>query len=444
MIRAYPHDMDITARHLEHSVRASMDAFRAVVLHGARQSGKTTLARQLTDARGGTYLTLDDDAIREAALADPDTLITSHRFPLAIDEFQLGGDRLVRAIKRAVDIDPVPGRFLLTGSTNFLTLPTMSESLAGRVRILRLWPFSEAELSGVPSSLDRWFDTVPTSAQAGRLTRNDYLELTCRGGYPEVIGLGVEARRAWVDSYVETVTQRDIAALADIRKTSALPRLIRWVAANTSSEINIANAARDLGINRATITSYLEWLETVFLVYQIPVWSRKLETRAVRRPKLHLGDTGLAAQLLTTSATALAAPTAPATGSLLESFVVNEISRQLVTSKTGISLSHYRDNHGREVDLVLERADGATIAIEIKTTTSPTRKQAKHLAWFRDRLDAVAPGAFRGGILLHTGHQSATVGDRLHLLPIDTLWASPIGPSDAPEPGVTRHQSDDR
>jgi len=427
--------MKLTQRHLEPRIHEALDAFRVVVLHGARQCGKTTLARQVSDARGGTYVTLDDDAVRDAAIGDPHTFIRSQRFPLVIDEVQLAGDRLIRMIKQAVDAEPTPGQFLLTGSTNFLTVPTISESQAGRARILRLWPFSEAELAEAPSRLAGWFDEPPTPAASRGLTRNDYLELVCRGGYPEVTRLDPAARHGWVESYAETVTQRDIATLANIRKTAALPRLLTWVAANTSSEINIANAARDLGIDRATILSYLEWLEAVFLVHQIPAWSRNLATRAVRRARLHLTDTGLAAHLLGTTPAALAAPTAPATGALVESFVVNEIARQCATSGSAIKLSYYRDNHDHEIDLILERSDGAVIALEIKTTSSPNASQLRHVEWFRDKLDSSEPGTFRGGIMFHAGPQSVTVGDRLHLMPIDTLWSSPS------QTGVDRPQT---
>ena len=414
--------MNQVLRHLETQLDAALDTFRVVVLHGARQCGKTTLARLITGKRNGTYVTLDDDATREAAQADPRSFLTSQSSLLAIDEIQLGGDRVVRMIKQLVDEDPTPGRFLLTGSTNFLTIPTISESLAGRSRILRLWPFSEAETQRVPPTIDTWFSAIPTKSPP--LGRDDYLRIVCRGGYPELAHLDIAARRAWFESYVETVTQRDIAELADIRKVSALPRLLRWVTSNNSSEINVTTAARDLGIDRTTVTSYLQWLEAVFLVRQLPSWSRNLSARATRRPKLHLTDTGLAADLLGVSPHTLGLRTAIVTGPLLESFVVNEIAKQLSATAVAVQQSHYRDNHQREIDLILERYDGATIAIEIKATSSPTTSQLKHVAWLRDKLDTTAPGTFTAGILLHTGPQSLTVGDRLHLLPISSLWGA--------------------
>lgn len=418
-------------RHMRQRLEESLNAFRVVLLHGARQSGKTTLARLVAAERGGSYASLDDRATLEAALADPLTFLAGLSPPAAVDEIQLGGDRLVRTVKRLVDDDPTPGRFLLTGSTNFLTVPTISESLAGRVRILNLGPLSEAELAGAPTSVvNGWFQSPFGVAPPAAPTRGDYLERVCRGGYPEVLDLEEPMRPGWFESYVETVTGRDMAALADIRKAAALPRLLRWAAASTSAEFNASNAAGALEIDRRTVVSYLEWLETVFLIRQLPAWSRNLAARVVRRPKLHLADTGLAADVLGLDAAALAPPTASATGALLESFVVNEIARQAAVAPGAdrLTLHHYRDHSGHEVDLVIERRDGAVAAVEVKATRSPTAAQLKSAAWLRDKLDAVDPGAFRAGFLLHTGDHTLTVGDRLHLRPIASLWTSPPRP----------------
>ena len=168
----------LIARHLHHRLDQALDAFRVVMVHGPRQSGKTTLACLVTERRGGTYTTLDDDATREAALNDPITFLSETDGLLTVDEIQLGGDRLVRAIKQLVDTDPTPGRFLLTGSTNFLTVPTISESLAGRVRVLDLWPLSEAELVGhPPCAFDRWFDQPARFGTGLPTLRSRYMEL---------------------------------------------------------------------------------------------------------------------------------------------------------------------------------------------------------------------------------------------------------------------------
>lgn len=440
--------MDTVARHVQPQVEEALEWSRVVMLHGARQSGKTTLARQVAEDRGGTYISLDDEGLREGVLADPVTFLANQRYPLVIDEAQRGGDRIVFAVKRLVDEARTTGRFLLTGSTNFLTVPNISESLAGRIQIFRLGPLSEAELAGAqPTEIDRWFDGIPSPASASDIGRADYFAIACRGGYPEVIDLDPTQRWHWFENYVETVVQRDIVALADIRKAASLPRLLRWVAALTSSQINLSHTATQLGVSRAVVTSYLEWLQTVFLVHELPAWSRNLSSRTTRRPKIHLTDSGLAAGLLDVDSDALALPAAPAAGPLLETFTVNEIARQLAASGRRCTLYHWRNhqdrNHrGREIDLVLESPNGNVVAVEIKATTSPATGTVDHLRWLRDKLDAAAPGTFRAGILLHTGPHTLTVGDRLHMRPISSLWtaSSDIPPDSGAAEGTQRVQ----
>ena len=348
----------------------------------------------------------------------------------------------MRAVKMAVDDTNVPGRFLLTGSTNFLSVPTISESLAGRAAIMQLWPLSQAEIAAaaprgepapaqeVPSGASRvpagvvagWFHgALPAGPESGT-TRDDYLRVVCRGGYPEPLDLSGRARLRWFDSYVSTVVNRDVVALGDIRRAAVLPRLVRLAAASTSCEVNHSQWARRLGIDRHTVEAYLGWMRTVFLVHELPAWTRNRADRAVKRPKLHITDTGLASALLRVDAAALRSPSATATGALLESFVINEIAKHLSTTHDAIDLHHYRDNTGREVDLVLEDVSGNIVAIEIKATASPSANQLRHLLWLRDRLDQTEPGAFKAGILLHCGTHAHKLGDRLYTAPIDNLW----------------------
>lgn len=417
------------ARSMSAQVDLGLEHFRVVLLHGARQSGKTTLARAAAEARRGAYASLDDDATREAALDDPRSFLLGQGHPLVVDEVQLGGDRLVRSLKQVVDEDPVPGRFLLTGSTNFLTVPTISESLAGRVRILRLWPLSQAELQGVaPPRLADWFDEsglgpLGASDRHGAPTaRSDYFARVCAGGYPEAVGLPDEIRPNWCDGYLETVIERDILTLGDLRRRAVLRPLLEWVAANTAGELSLQSVGSSLGIDRATVTSYLSWMETVFMVHRIGSWSRNPRARPVRRPKIHITDTALAAALIGVDHQALARPAAPAAGALLETFVVNEIARSAGEAPRPLRLHHYRDGLGHEVDLLIERSDGAVVAVEVKATASPRAEHLKHVAWLRDRLDVAEPGTFKAGVLLHTGRQRHKVGDRLSMCPIDVLW----------------------
>ena len=422
--------MEYVERQAQQQISAALDAFRVVVLHGARQCGKTTLARAVAAERGGAYATLDDPAVLAAALDDPQTFLLNQPHPLVVDEIQLGGDPLVRAVKMAVDEHGEPGRFLLTGSTNFLTVPTISESLAGRAAIVQLWPLSQAEIAartaqvsgGSESAIAAWFGAGVRLGAAGDTTRDDYLRLLCRGGYPEPFEFEGRLRQRWFDSYVTTVLNRDVVALGALRAVPAMHRLIRLAAASTGGEVNLTDWSRRLGIDRRTVEGYLGWMRTVFLVHELPAWARNHTRRAIRRPKLHMADAGLAAALLRLDPAALRHPNATMTGPLIETFVVNEIAQQISAADEAIGLHHFRDSAGREVDLVLEHMDGRVVAVEIKASASPSSAQTGNLAWLRDLMDRTEPGSFTAGVLLHTGSHALKLGDRLYVLPIDRLW----------------------
>jgi len=373
---------------------------------------------------GGEYVTFDRAQDLEVAAADPETFLDALGVPAVLDEVQRVGDRLVVAVKAVVDDDQRPGRFLLTGSTNFLTVPTISETLAGRVDLVTLWPLAEAELEDSAGDLiARAFDAPERLVRhrGATPTRDEYLERVCRGGYPEAVRLAVRPRRRWFLRYADTVVEREIKQTADIRKGDALGRMLRLLASRTSQELVISELARRLAVERATAETYERWLETVFLVHRVPAWSRNLSNRVLHRPKTYVADTGLAAALLGKSPDALRNPIEPATGPLLETFVCNELAKQLTWSETDARLYHYRESGGTEVDLVIEGDDGATIAIEVKSTTAPRETDFAGLRMLQARLHR-AGTELTCGILLHTGSRRATFSDRLVALPIADTW----------------------
>lgn len=373
---------------------------------------------------GGTFVTLDDPAMLEAARRDPVGFVTQPA-PLVIDEIQRAGDPVVTAIKRAVDLDPAPGRFMITGSTNFLTVPTVSESLAGRLAIIDLWPFSQGELvrSGPETFVNLAFEhpEIIRAGPVGTTTRDDYLETICEGGYPAVINLGSRQRRGWYRDYLRTVIQRDIVELADIRRAESITPVLTTIAALTGQPLNVARLARGAGVDPRTADGYLSWLSTVFLVHRVPMWSRNLSTKQAKSAKLYVADTGLAALLAGKDPAALARPADTSVGGLVETFVVNELAKQLTWNQPGARLHHFRDHQGPEVDVILEAPDGRVVAIEVKAAISPGPGTARWLAWLRDRLDLLGDD-FVHGYVLHTGPSRASLGDRLTLLPIEALW----------------------
>jgi predicted AAA+ superfamily ATPase len=407
-------------RHVLPVLDAALSEARVVVLHGPRQSGKTTLARRMADQRGGTYVTLDDPVVRDVALRDGDALLDAPR-PVVLDEFQLGGDALLRAVKRRVDRDTRPGGYLLTGSTRFTTVPTISESLAGRAEIVDLWPLSQGEIRGGNDRfVDLLFRPTPTVRQVRTraVARAEVLRAVCSGGYPAVHARPEAARRRWYSSYLRTVTERDVATISSVRDADALRRLLCLLAARTAQELNLAHVSRELELPRTTLAGYLPLLETLYMIQSLPAWSRNLTQRVVRHPKVHLADSGLAAALLGADVGALARPGHPALGSLVETFVVGELRRQATWARTSVELRHFRDHAGPEVDVVLETADGRVAGIEVKAASSFERRDARGLEILRDRLG----DAFANGVVLFLGDTVLPLGDRCTAMPISALW----------------------
>jgi len=422
-------------RHAIHQVQVSLREARVVMVNGPRQAGKTTLVRDQLNLEGaGSFVTFDDETELAACLADPRTFLDRPR-PVIVDEFQHAGDRLLRVVKTLVDENPEPGQFLLTGSTRFLTLPTVSESLAGRVHIVDLWPYTQGEAQALGNEADTFLQrlmdgqSLREGFDPGTLpSRLDYLELLCRGGFPEAVRVGSDARRRFFRNYVRTVTQRDVPEISRVRHTEELPRILRLLAAATAQETRDTELAQRLQIDRRTLrANYMPLLQTVYLTFELPAWSRNLVSRISKHPKNYLVDTGLAAHLLGTTPQRLAEPTATGTGPLLETFAVNELARQAArfADDFGVGLFHYRAHSGREIDVVAEADDGRVVGLEIKAAASVDARDFAHLAAVRDRLDHLPDSEFVRGIVLYTGDRSHSFGDRLDALPLASLWLPP-------------------
>jgi hypothetical protein len=405
-------------RHITPALLDALGDRPAVFLQGARQVGKSTLVQQLASAaHPARYLTLDDAEVLGAARADPSGFIAGLGERVVIDEVQLVPE-LFRAIKAAIDRDRRPGRFLLTGSANVLLVPRVSESLAGRMEILTLWPLSQGEIEGRRETfIDAVFGSSLPQLARQRDSRQTLLERAFRGGYPEVQRLATHRRRAWFASYITTILQRDIRELANIEGRTELPRLLSLLAARASSLANVAELSRSIGIAYNTLKRYLALLETTFLFHVRPAWAANLGKRLVRAPKLALVDSGLLANLLGLSIERLGHDTR-ALGPLLENFVAMELEKQRAWSRVQPQLFHFRTQSGSEVDIVLEAADGLIVGIEVKAGAS---FGAGDLAGLRS-LRELAGKRFRRGVLLHTGHESVSLGDQLVALPVGALW----------------------
>ena len=392
---------------------------RVVLLNGARQVGKSTLARQLAGERDGQYLTLDDPAVAALAHSDPGALVQSAEAFTVIDEAQLAPG-LFAALKREVDRDPRPGRFLLTGSANVFLLPRIAESLAGRMEVLTLHPLTQAEIAGSQHSLvDALFDPAPWAIRTLPASRAELVRRLLASGFPEALGrTDAQRRDAWFGAYLASLLQRDVRAYANIEGLNDLPRLLGLLAARSGALLNMAELSRATGIAHSTLRRYLALLEATFILQPLPAWSANLGKRLVKAPKIHLLDAGLAAHLQgELDAAALAASVR--IGPLLETFVVQELRRQLGWSRTRASAWHLRTAAGREVDLVLEAAGQRVVGIEVKASASVGPGD---FAGLRE-LQTAAGAGFVRGVLFYTGDQLLPFGERLWAVPLAVLWA---------------------
>lgn len=396
--------------------------FRAVVVSGPRQAGKTTLLELRRDTQGGTYRSLDDPTWRAAATTDPTTFVTEGDRPLMIDEIQRGGDPLILGVKAAVDSDRAKGQFVLSGSSNFLAIPTLSESLAGRVGFVETWPLTMAERCRTPATFcDAVFEDAGVLSHWGTSpwTRVDYLDLVCAGGYPEAVELPTAgARRAWFDSYLRTVIERDVQEFARVQHATLLPRLVALVAARAGSTIVHADLASALELNADTIRGYLSYLDIVYLTFQIPAWSVNLTKKAAKTPKTFVADPGVAAHVLRVDVNALRTPGHPALGGLIETLVATELLRLRAAARTQFDLRYFRERDTREVDFVLEAWDGSVVAIEVKSSATATSADARHLIWLKEKLG----DRMRAGIVLYLGTATVSLGDGILAAPVSALW----------------------
>ena len=391
------------------------------VLQGARQVGKSTLAKAILENRAARFVSLDAAAQYNAATADPDAFVRQTHDLLVVDEVQRV-PALIRAMKDAVEEDRRPGRFLVTGSANVLQLSGSEESLAGRAETVVLYGFSQGELAGHREDfVDRALagDTQALGARSGELTRAEYLELACAGSYPEPLSREGRRRNAWFDNYVSRIITRDAADVSKLAHLDRLPDLLRLLAANTSGELVKSHIAKDARIPDTSLPSYLALLDTLYLTHSLPAWGENLTSRVTRAPKVALLDTGLAARLNNLTAAAMApGAVSTAAGGILESFVAGELRRQLVWADTAARLFHFRDRNGAEVDIVIESEDRRVAGIEMKASGSPSMGDFRHLVLLRDRLGA----RFKIGVVFHTGREAVPFGDRLLALPYSALW----------------------
>jgi predicted AAA+ superfamily ATPase len=401
-------------RHAQTGVLEALRDTPAVLINGPRQSGKTTLTQQCLPEV--PYLSLDDATQLAAARADPQGFV--RRLDRAIiDEVQRAPELLL-ALKLAIDQDRRPGRFLLTGSANVMSLPTIADSLAGRIEIHTLLPLSSAEIAGrdgqflARASNQDWAG-LDVSGPVG----DDFVAQVLAGGYPEMRQRSTPARRqAWARAYITTLVERDIQDVARIEEAARLPELLAILSTLTGQLLNLSQLGGQIGLNLRTAEKYVGILEKLFLVRRLPAWSRNELGRLIKTPKLHFIDAGLQGALSRTSSELLARDR-QRMGPLLESWVFGELLKAISEAEDAWFLSHYRDKDQVEVDFVLESPLRKVIGIEVKAAASVAAADFKGLRRLRDQ----CAQEFISGIVLYDGESVVPFGDGLWAIPFGSL-----------------------
>ena len=401
-------------RHIKPLLIECLKDSPAVLVHGPRQCGKTTLSRMV---KGYKYMSFDDPIVMEAAKVDPVGFINELPRRVILDEIQKA-PYLFSILKSVIDNNRVCGRFILTGSANILKMPKLSDSLAGRMQILRLHPLSQGEYTNHRSHfLDSLFDAKFKNRKTKDSSRYQFIDDITRGGYPVALNLPTERRRSnWYRSYIEAIIQRDILDFSKIRSIDILPRLLALVANQTSQLFNVTRLASAFQVSRTTIYDYIVLLEHLFLLTKLQPWRNDRSRRLIKTPKIHLGDSGVICSLLNLNSKILL-QNRSLLGQILETFVFQELQRQASYHKQHHDFFYYRDKKGFEVDIVIER-DYLVSGVEIKSASTVNLSDFKGL----HILKKITGERFVCGVVFYNGELCVRFGEGFYALPLRYLW----------------------
>ncbi len=416
-------------RHLLEELETALKSYRIVYIVGPRQVGKTTLVKNLL--KKGKYVNLDNDVMLQSIEFDPDGVMQRFKVeagiePVIIDEVQRSSD-LSLTIKQIVDSDKRKGQFLLTGSSNVFTSTKVADSLPGRVVPIKLWPLtiSEIKRSNPPQILDWALQKKPLLSQIQNIkpmTRDEYIQLILKGGFPEPRSLDIGPRQKQYRSYVDNIVDRDLADVMPLRKPGSFRKLIDQMAIRTAKEINHNELSSILDMKWETVQRYLDIMRRLSLVVKAPAWRSREAKRDIKNPKYHFVDSGMACALCRFDARMFEPGHVYSAklGGLVESFVFNEILRVLPFQSKDFILYHWRSANRREIDILAE-GDGQLVGIEVKSAVSIRTDDFRHLKWFAANHSVKYQFT---GILLYFGEHILSFGHRFYALPISALWSS--------------------
>lgn len=408
-------DIKLYPRLIRARIIEAMADTPVVLLAGPRQAGKTTLVRQLAD-HDMRYLTLDDELTLFAAREDPVGTVRGLDRAV-IDEIQRV-PQLLLAIKKSVDEDRRPGRFLLTGSANLMVMPAVADSLAGRMETLTLFPLSQSELHGMSTN---WLDSVFAGRVPGAvktIVGDDLVHTVLQGGYPEAVSRPTARRRtAWARQYADALIQRDVRDVAGIDKLGHLPRFLRALAQMAGQMCNYTRLGGQVGLDGKTAARYIGIFEQMYLLKRIEVWAGYRLNRIVKTPKVQFVDSGLLAMLMDFRTEDFLRERTRF-GLLLENFVFSELLKHAATADGEYRLLYYRDHDQVEVDLVIENSAGLLVGVEVKASATVGSSDLRGLK----RLAGIAGDAFKMGVVLYDGRETLPLGKHLWAAPLSSLW----------------------
>ena len=392
---------------------------RIVFVGGARQVGKTTLVSDIAaHEHPMPAFTLDDQATRDAAAGDPVGFVADLPRPAFIDEIHRVPDLLL-ALKKAVDEDTAPGRFVITGSANVLESKRIQDALPGRIDRIDMWPLAQSEIrDGQLNVVDELFAGRAPQVTGAPVGRAAFSEVVSEGGYPQArVRPPGRRRERWFANYVSSTLARDLLELADVRRLDDVERLLRLLATQSANLLNYRKVGARLDMHHATVRAYVVLLEQMFLVKRLPAWRPGLGAREATTPKLYVCDSGLLAHLLGAGIERIEDDD-QVTGKLCETFVAGELLRHASWSDQQPRLYHYQRDR-EDVDLVLENNRGQIVGVEVKASATLRANDWKWLA----KLAEARGDAFSVGIVVYAGEQTIPLGRKLWAVPYSGLWA---------------------
>jgi len=399
------------------SVKEALKTRRVVVISGARQAGKTTLAKQISD-KNSVFRPLDDNAMYESAVNDPGGFVKNDSGTMVIDEVQRV-KKLLTEIKYAVDNNNRPGQYLLTGSANILTLPTIGDSLAGRVKYMRLRPLTNGEiLKKKPAFLDKAFNRDFPNKISG-FDKEQIINFAFRGGYPEaVFAKNNQHRKDWHIDYLNTILLRDLKDIANIRRKDDLQSLVGILASWSAKFMEPTQITAALSINKITLDSYINTLVSMFMFEKVSPWLKTDYERIGKRHKFYATDTGMMTSILGWNQKEVIMNN-DRSGKLIETFIFQELAAH-IDMDNKYKLYQYRDRQDREIDFLVEREDGALLGIEVKAGHSVSKDDFKAQKWFEENI--IKNKNPYTGIILYSGDRTIPFEENMIAVPTATLW----------------------